>query len=140
MRQINVGKVNVLPIFMVLVKKSFMPEIIRTPEERFSDIKDWTYEPKYVQIGDTRMHYVDEGQGEVVLCLHGEPSWGYLYRKFIPILSPKYRVIAPDLIGFGRSDKYCDVKDYTFDMHFKKLKQFIDELNLFVAIKPFVDH
>ena len=85
-----------------------MPEIIRTPDEAFSGISDFPYEPQYIQLGDTRMHYVDEGSGEIVLCLHGEPSWAYLYRKFIPILSKNYRVVVPDLIGFGRSDKYWD--------------------------------
>lgn len=107
-----------------------MPNVIRTPDSAFDKIKDWPYEPKYVEIGDTRMHYVDEGQGEIILCLHGEPSWAYLYRKFIPILSKNYRVIAPDLIGFGRSDKYTEVKDYSFDMHFDKLQQFIEKLDL----------
>ena len=107
-----------------------MPEIIRTPDENFNGITDWPYEPKYIQIDDTRMHYVDEGHGEIILCLHGEPSWAYLYRKFIPVLSNDFRIIAPDLIGFGRSDKYCDVKDYSFDMHFGKLEQFVQKLDL----------
>ncbi|MCP4121952.1 MAG: alpha/beta fold hydrolase [Bacteroidetes bacterium] len=109
-----------------------MPTILRTPDESFDKIKDWPYEPQYVQLGDTRMHYVDEGplDGEVILLLHGEPSWAYLYRKFIPILSKSYRVIAPDLIGFGKSDKYASVKDYTFKMHFAKMEAFLEELNL----------
>lgn len=105
-------------------------EILRTPDDRFSDLPDFDYQPNYIQIGDTRMHYLDEGQGEVVLCLHGEPSWSFLYRKFIPILSPHYRIVAPDLIGFGRSDKYTEVKDYSFAMHFEKLRSFVDQMGL----------
>ncbi|MEZ5002933.1 MAG: haloalkane dehalogenase [Chitinophagales bacterium] len=104
--------------------------ILRTPDKHFEDLQDWPYEPKYLEIGDTRMHYVEEGQGELILCLHGEPSWAYLYRKMIPILSKKFRVICPDLIGFGRSDKYADKKAYTFKMHFDKLVAFMEALNL----------
>lgn len=104
--------------------------IYRTPDHCFEDLEDWPFEPQYVQIGDTRMHYVDEGKGEIILCLHGEPSWSYLYRKMIPILVKNHRVIAPDLIGFGRSDKYASVNDYTFEMHFKKLESFIKLLQL----------
>jgi haloalkane dehalogenase len=75
------------------------------------------------------MHYVDEGAGEVILALHGEPSRSYLYRKFIPILSD-YRFIAPDLIGFGKSDKITGWRNYTFDLHFKSLVNFISKLDL----------
>lgn len=105
-------------------------EILRTPDKHFDAIEDWNYQPNYLQIDDTRMHYVDEGQGEIILCLHGEPSWAYLYRKMIPKLSANHRVICPDLIGFGRSDKYADKKAYTFDMHFEKLIKFKEALNL----------
>lgn len=84
-----------------------------------------------MEFNGVRMHYIDEGQGdEIILALHGEPSWSYLYRKFIPTLSRKYRFIAPDLIGFGKSDKYSSVKDYTFELHYNSLNHFIDTLNL----------
>jgi haloalkane dehalogenase len=76
------------------------------------------------------MHYLDEGEGEVILCLHGEPSWSYLYRKFIPVLSPHYRVVAPDLFGFGRSDKFLSVEDYSYGLHFDSLHRFIEALDL----------
>ncbi len=75
------------------------------------------------------MHYIDEGEGEIILALHGEPTWSYLYRKFIPFLKD-YRFIAPDFIGFGKSDKIIGRKNYSFDLHFRSLKHFIDELNL----------
>lgn len=105
--------------------------IIRTPDERFADLPGYPFAPHYVQLGPARMHYVDEGQGETILCLHGEPSWSYLYRKMIPPLATGgYRVVAPDLIGFGRSDKYTDVESYTFQMHHDALVTFMDALAL----------
>ena len=80
--------------------------ILRTPDERFENLPDYPFKPNYVEIDGLRMHYVDEGEGdEVILCLHGEPSWSFLYRHMISVLSSKHRVIAPDLIGFGKSDK-----------------------------------
>ncbi len=107
-----------------------MPSILRTPEDRFANLPGFPYESHYMQIDDTWMHYIDEGQGEPVLCLHGEPTWSFLYRKFIPVLSPSYRVVAPDFIGFGKSDKYARVADYSYRMHFDKLKQFIEQKDL----------
>ena len=104
--------------------------IIRTPDERFQNLPDFPYEPHYVEVNGVRMHYLDEGKGEVVLCLPGEPSWSYLYRKFIPILSPGYRMICPDLIGFGKSDKYTSMKDYSFEMHLQSVIGFIEALDL----------
>ncbi len=106
-------------------------EVIRTPDECFDKINDWPFEPRYLNVlGDIRMHYVEEGKGETILCLHGEPSWAYLYRKMIPTLSEKYKVIAPDLLGFGRSDKPLKKSDYTFQMHFSALKEFLEEKKL----------
>jgi len=76
------------------------------------------------------VHYVDEGQGETILCLHGEPSWSFLYRKMIPPLAEKHRVMAMDFIGFGRSDKFPNKEDYSFHMHKETLKTFIEGLDL----------
>lgn len=105
--------------------------ILRTPEDRFANLPDYPFEPNYVEIDGLRVHYVDEGSGnEVVLCLHGEPSWSFLYRKVIPPLAEKYRVIAPDLIGFGKSDKPSELEDYSFHMHYNVLKGFISALDL----------
>jgi haloalkane dehalogenase len=81
-------------------------------------------------LGAARMHHVDEGAGEVVLCLHGEPSWSFLYRKMIPILAARHRVVAPDLIGFGRSDKLTEVEEYSFQMHRDMVVGFLDTLAL----------
>ena len=104
--------------------------IIRTPEERFADLSGFPFQPRYVEVNGVRIHYVDEGQGEVILCLHGEPSWSYLYRKMIPILSRRYRVLAMDFVGFGRSDKYTERGEYSFAMHHATVVGFIDALGL----------
>lgn len=106
---------------------------LRTPESRFETLPDFPFEPKYIDLEDLRMHYVDEGprDGEVVLLLHGEPSWSYLYRHMIPPLRDAgFRVIAPDLIGFGRSDKPAKQSDYSYASHVEWMKQFIESLGL----------
>ena len=100
--------------------------VIRTPDERFASLPGFPYQPHFVEVNGLRMHYVDEGQGEIILCLHGEPSWSFLYRKMIAILSHKYRVVAPDFIGFGRSDKFTERAEYSFKMHHDSLVGFIE--------------
>src|SRR3954447_14603254 len=99
-------------------------DFVRTPDERFNDLPGYPFEPQYVDVragdgSDTtlRVHYLDEGggSGETVLLLHGEPSWSYLYRKMIPVLTAAgHRCIAPDLPGFGRSDKPDQPSDYSY--------------------------
>jgi haloalkane dehalogenase len=111
---------------------------LTTPDERFSSLADWPFTPRYATVieGDgtrLRMHYVDEGprDGAVVLLMHGEPSWAYLYRKIIPALAAKgYRAIAPDLIGFGRSDKPADRDDYTYERHVEWATQWLAQMDL----------
>lgn len=104
--------------------------ILRTPEERFANLPDFPFAPHYLHINGVRVHYVDEGEGQPILCLHGEPSWSYLYRKMIPPLAAQHRVVAPDFIGFGRSDKYAAREAYTFQMHTDTLVSFIEQLDL----------
>jgi len=105
--------------------------ILRTPDERFQNLSDYDFAPNYVDIGDTRMHYIDEGDGaETILCLHGEPTWSYLYRHMIPPLARRFRVVAPDMVGFGKSDKYGAQEDYSFHMHYDKLVGLIEALDL----------
>lgn len=104
--------------------------VLRTPDECFGDLPGFPYQPRYVAVGDTRLHYVDEGQGETVLCLHGEPTWSFLYRKMIPTLAARARVVAPDHVGFGRSDKYTLAEEYSFQMHVDKLRGFLEALDL----------
>lgn len=102
----------------------------RTPDERFESLPGWAYEPRYVEQDGLRMHYVDEGSGAPVLLLHGEPTWGYLYRRMIPTLALTARVVAPDYFGFGRSDKPTRVEDYSYDFHYGSLERFVDEIGL----------
>lgn len=104
--------------------------IIRTPDERFANLPDFPFDPHYVEVNGLRIHYVDKGKGEAILCLHGEPSWSFLYRKMIPILSRSHRVIAMDFVGFGRSDKYTEQSEYSFQMHYGTLAGFINALAL----------
>ena len=106
---------------------------LRTPDERFADLPGYNFEPHYVEIDDMCMHYVEEGPGDgaVVLLLHGEPSWSYLYRKMIPPLAAAgLRVIAPDLIGFGKSDKPTRTDDYSYAGHVDWMRQFIAAIEL----------
>ena len=108
-------------------------QILRTPEECFSHLKDYNFTPNYVLIDDLRMHYLDEGtpSGRVILLMHGEPTWSYLYRKMIPILSKEgYRIIAPDLIGFGKSDKPSELTDYSYKNHVSWIIKFLQILDL----------
>lgn len=108
-------------------------ELLRTPDERFAALADWPFSPRYYQVGELRMAFVDEGprDGHVVLCLHGEPSWSYLYRKMIPpLVQAGLRVIAPDLPGFGRSDKPAARADYTYQRHVDWLRALLDGLAL----------
>ncbi len=104
-------------------------EILKTDLTRFSGLTDYPYEACFTKFQDINMHYIDQGKGPVFLALHGQPSWSYLYRKFIPVLKD-YRFIAPDLIGFGKSDKLADWNDYTFEIHLKSLEHLIDHLSL----------
>ena len=106
---------------------------LRTPDERFADLPDYPFAPNYANLVDLRMHYVDEGprDGAPILLLHGEPTWSYLYRKMIPSLAVAgLRVIAPDLIGFGRSDKPSSMEDYTYERHVEWIRLFIEQLDL----------
>jgi len=111
---------------------------IRTPDERFRELPGYPFAPHYVEVpdgegGSLRMHYLDEGPpaGKIVLLLHGEPSWSYLYRKMIPVIvAAGHRAVAPDLIGLGRSDKPSEQSDYTFQRHIDWLTSFVVQLDL----------
>ena len=108
-------------------------KVLRTPDERFDDLPAFPWTPSYAETSDgLRMAYLDEGAGQTVLLLHGEPSWSYLYRKMIPVLlDGGYRVIAPDLIGFGRSDKPAEQEDYTYARHVEWVRSLLfDRLDL----------
>jgi haloalkane dehalogenase len=105
--------------------------VYRTPEDRFTALADFPFEPHYYDDQDgLRMHHVDEGEGDPVLCLHGEPTWSYLYRKMIPGLSRVARVVAPDYFGFGRSDKPTGRDWYSFDRHYGSILALVERLGL----------
>jgi haloalkane dehalogenase len=110
-----------------------MMDVLRTPDERFLDLPDYPFEPHYVTVDGLRIHYVDEGSPSAapVLMLHGEPSWSYLYRKMIPVVAAAgHRVVAPDLVGFGRSDKPARREDHTYQRHVDWLAGVLDALDL----------
>ena len=105
-------------------------DVYRTPDARFENLPGYPFKPHYTELDGMRMHYVDEGHGDPILLLHGEPDWSYLYRKMIPQLATAFRVIAPDYFGFGRSDKPTDIGWYTYDRHVESIKALITELDL----------
>lgn len=113
-----------------LIMLATPPEAIRTPDDRFANLPGYPFKPHYAEVNGLRMHYVDEGQGPIILCLHGEPTWSYLYRKMIPTLAKQGRVIAPDLVGFGKSDKLAKQTDYTYEFHRRQLLGLIEKLDL----------
>lgn len=105
---------------------------MRTPDERFAALPDFPWAPRYLEWNGLRVHYLDVGSGaRTLLCLHGEPTWSYLYRRMIPpFVAAGWRVVAPDFVGFGRSDKPEDEGFYTFDMHRGFLLDFVERLDL----------
>ncbi len=109
------------------------PGIYRTPESRFENLKDFPYQPNYKQIGKYRIHYIDEGSRDAapILLIHGEPTWSYLFRKMIPILTAAgHRVVAPDLVGFGKSDKPANKDDYSYQMQVDVMNELVKQLDL----------
>ena len=119
------------------LSKEIRPGVFRTPEERFENLKAYAFEPHYLevdsQLGKLRMHYVDVGprDADPILLMHGEPSWSYLYREIIPpLVAAGHRVIAPDLIGFGRSDKPAKRTDHSYPNHVDWVMQFVVALDL----------
>ena len=109
-------------------------QALRTPDERFAALPGYAFAPHYTEHAGLRVHYVDEGPRDAAvtaLCLHGNPSWSYLYRKMIPIFTAAgLRVVAPDLIGFGRSDKPADEAAHTWELHRGMLLAFVERLDL----------
>jgi haloalkane dehalogenase len=112
---------------------SAITHVLRTPDSRFDHLPGYDFTPHYVEVDGLRMHYVDEGErsAQPVLLLHGEPSWSYLYRHMIPPLAASgLRVIAPDLVGFGKSDKPAKKSDYSYAGHVNWMRQFVEALGL----------
>ncbi|QJQ32552.1 haloalkane dehalogenase [Sphingomonas lacunae] len=109
-------------------------QVLRTPDSAFAAISDFPYQPRYHQVTpELRMAYIDEGPRDapVVLMMHGEPTWSYLYRHMIgPVVAAGYRVVAPDLIGFGRSDKPAAKADYSYAKHVAWVRTLVESLDL----------
>lgn len=105
--------------------------VFRTPDERFADLPGYPYEPHYVDVEGLRLHHIDEGEGPTVLCFHGEPDWSYLYRHMLAgLVSSGHRVVCPDLVGFGRSDKPTDQEWYTYERHVEYVTRHLEQLEL----------
>ena len=112
--------------------------VLRTPDECFANLSDYDFQPHYMEVpdgdgGQLRIHWIDEGpsDGQLILCMHGQPSWSYLYRKMIPVLTAAgHRVICPDLVGFGKSDKPTDIEDYSYQRHVDWMSAWLTELDL----------
>ena len=108
-------------------------KLLRTPNERFENIPDFPFQPHYIEIDNIRIHYVDEGSNdeEVILLMHGEPSWSFLYRHMIPpLVKAGFRCVAPDLVGFGRSDKPTEQSDHTYAKHVEWMTKWMESLDL----------
>jgi len=106
-------------------------DVFRTPDERFANLPGYDFEPHYAEVDGLRMHYVDEGSGDPIVCFHGEPTWAYLYRKMLrPLVAGGHRVICPDYAGFGRSDKPTERGWYTYDRHVDLIARVLDTLDL----------
>jgi haloalkane dehalogenase len=106
-------------------------DLLRTPDERFEGLPGYEFEPHWHVVDGPRLHYVDEGHGDPVVCFHGEPTWAYLYRRMIPpLVAAGQRVICPDYPGFGRSDKPTDRRWYSYDRHVEHMTALLDALDL----------
>lgn len=110
-----------------------LPGVLRTPDNRFENLTDYPFEPNYMFIDGLRIHYLDEGpkDADPIILFHGEPAWSYLYRKMIPVLTDAgHRVIVPDMVGFGKSDKFISKHDYSYKHHIDLMKELVIRLDL----------
>jgi haloalkane dehalogenase len=106
-------------------------DVFRTPDERFESLPGYPYEPHYAEVDGLRLHHLDEGSGPTVLCFHGEPSWSYLYRHMLDrLVETGHRVVCPDLVGFGRSDKPTDQAWYSYERHVDVVTRHLDQIEL----------
>ena len=110
-----------------------LPGVLRTPDNRFENLTDYPFEPNYMFIDGLRIHYLDEGpkDADPIILFHGEPAWSYLFRKMIPVLTDAgHRVIVPDMVGFGKSDKFISKHDYSYKHHIDLMKELVTQLDL----------
>jgi haloalkane dehalogenase len=112
-----------------------MPDVFRTPDERFADLPDFPWEPTYREVDGMRLAHIDVGEGRPVVLFHGEPTWSFLWRKVMPpLLDAGFRCIAPDFAGFGRSDKPTDIGWYSYDRHTEQIASLVEDLDLRDAV------
>ena len=107
--------------------------VLRTPDDRFENLENYPFKPNYMMIDGLRIHYLDEGPNDAdpIILFHGEPTWSYLFRKMIPVLTEAgYRVVVPDMVGFGKSDKFESKYDYSYQHHIEVMKELIKRLDL----------
>jgi haloalkane dehalogenase len=108
-----------------------VPEVFRTPDERFAGLPGYDFEPRWHDAHGLRLHYLDHGAGDPVVCFHGEPTWAFLYRKLLdPLVAAGHRVVCPDYAGFGRSDKPVDRRWYSYDRHVELVSSLLGALDL----------
>ena len=134
-----INKIKVLTLLTIsfLSFLSFSYEVkegvLRTPDDRFENLENYPFEPNYMMIDGLRIHYLDEGPNDAdpIILFHGEPAWSYLFRKMIPVLTEAgYRVIVPDMVGFGKSDKFESKYDYSYQHHIEVMKELVERLDL----------
>ena len=110
-----------------------VPGVLRTPDDRFENLQDYPFEANYMQVNGLRIHYLDEGpkDADPIILFHGEPTWSYLFRKMIPVFTAAgHRVIVPDMVGFGKSDKFISKNDYSYKHHVDVMKELVIRLDL----------
>lgn len=118
------------PLF---ISEEIREGVLRTPEDRFENLKDYPFQPNYMNVDGLRIHYLDEGpkDADPIILFHGEPTWSYLFRKMIPVLTEAgHRVIVPDMVGFGKSDKFKSKYDYSYKHHIDVMKELVIKLDL----------
>ena len=115
------------------IDSDLLPGVLRTPDERFEKLENYPFKPNYMIIDGLRIHYLDEGpkDADPIILFHGEPAWSYLFRKMIPVLTDAgHRVIVPDMVGFGKSDKFISKYDYSYKHHIDLMKELVIQLDL----------
>ena len=134
-----INKIKVLTLLTIsfLSFLSFSYEVkegvLRTPDDRFENLENYPFKPNYMMIDGLRIHYLDEGPNDAdpIILFHGEPAWSYLFRKMIPVLTEAgYRVVVPDMVGFGKSDKFESKYDYSYKHHIEVMKELVERLDL----------
>ena len=133
----KIFKICLLVYFLTLsftaISEEIREGVLRTPDERFENLEGYPFRPNYMMIDDLRIHYLDEGPKDAnpIILFHGEPTWSYLFRKMIPVFTDAgHRVIVPDMIGFGKSDKFESKHDYSYKHHVDVMKELVERLDL----------